>query len=250
MATFHDKNHLLRMLKGQLGIYSVPLPFSDDEFYKLVILDITLPEFSNLCPYIEKVIMDIQTDAVPDREDPVHIDGDSTTINTLLRIPPVRPNRILGVASVKPHNRLSNLSMSSSFETLESYQDLAQAQEIANLSSLMIPPMTFEYKAPDKVRLYNNHTYTSKLEVEVKYEHHPELFTIPDGQRSSFFKLALLDAKSWLFENLKHYNEFETAYGHISLKIDDWANASDQRADLLEKWEDTYHMDQPNTFWI
>lgn len=250
MGVFHDKNHLIRMMKGDLGIYSVPLPISDEELYQLIIIDKTLPVFSEYAPYIEKIIMDIQTDAVPDREDPVNIDGDSSTINTLLRIPPIKTNRIIGVASVKPHNRLSNLSMSSSFETLESYQDLAQAQSLADLASAMIPPMTFEYKPPDKIRLYNNHTYTSKLEVEVKYEHHPELFTIPDGQRGSFYDLALLDAKDWLYQNMKQYNEFETAYGHISLKIDDWADAKGERRDLLERWDESYHMDQPNIFWI
>lgn len=248
---FHDKNHLLRMMKGDLGVMAIPLPISDEELYQLIILDRTLPTFSQVCPLIEKVIMDIQTDAVPDREDPVHIDGDSTTINTLLRIPPVKPYRILGVASVRPHNRLSNLSMSSSFETLESYQDLAQAQSLADLSSLMIPPMTFEYKAPDKVRLYNNHTYTSKLEVEVKYEHHPELFTIPDTARESFYKLALLDAKSWFYTNMNQFSEFETAYGHVTLKnIEEWSGADDKREELLNNWDETYHMDQPNIFWI
>ena len=251
MPAFRDKNHLLRLLKGDLGIYSLPLPFDDNEFYQNIILDRTLPEFSSMFPDIRTVIMDIYTDAVPDREDPVNIDGDSVTINTLLRIPPIRAQRIQGVASVKPHNRLSNLSMSSSFETLESYQDLAQAQSLADLASIMIPPATFKFIAPDKVRLYNNHTYTSKIEVEVKYDHHEELFTITDpGMRAAFYNLALLDAKSWMYANLKRYGGFRTAYGEVNLEIDDWSSAEADRKELISQWEEVMHLDQPNVFWI
>ena len=250
MATFRDKNHLLRLLKGDLGIASRPLPFNDEEFYQYIILDRALPEFSSLMPYIEKIIMDIYTDAVADREDPVNIDGDSVTINTLLRIPPVKAQRILGVASVRPHNRLSNLSMTSSFEAVESYQDLAQAQSLADLSSLLIPPMTFQYVKPDKLRLYNNHTYTSKIEVEVKYEHHPELHTIPMSQRSSFYKMALLMAKSFMYNNMIHFTGFRTAYGEVDLKIDDWSSAEGDLNELITNWEELYHLDQPNIFWI
>jgi hypothetical protein len=250
MPSFKDKNHLMRLLKTVLGIYSVPIPVSDEDFYNLVIQDMTLPDFSVYCPYRQRIMMDIKTDAVPDEEDPLIIDGDSSTVNNLLRIPKVVDRRIIGVSSVNPYNSLSNLSMSSSFETLESYQDLAQAQELANLASAMIPPKTFEFIAPDKIRLYNNHVYNSKLIVEVAYVHHPELHTIPEGARSSFFKLALLDAKIFLYNTLKHYNGIETAYGHVDLKIDDWSGAEGERADLINQWDDSFHLDQPNMFWI
>ena len=251
MGTFRDKNHLLRNLKGDLGIFSTPLPFDDNEFYKLIIEDRALPEFSAYMPYMKVVIMDIYTDAVADREDPVNIDGDSVTINTLLRIPPILDQRILGVDYVRPHNRLSNLSMSSSFETVQNYQDLAQAQSLADLSSLMIPPMTFEYRPPDKIRLYNNHTYTSKLEVRVKYEHHKELFTIKDSLRPAFYQFALLTAESWFYANMRNYPGFRTAYGEVEIKaMDEWSGARDKKEELCKEWDETYHLDQTNIFYI
>ena len=42
---------------------------------------------------------------------------------------------------------------------------------------------------------------------------------------------------------MKHYNELQTAHGTVNLKIDDWANAESERESLLEKWDDTYHLD-------
>ena len=106
------------------------------------------------------------------------------------------------------------------------------------------------YKRPDKIRLYNNHTYTSKIEVEVKYEHHHELFTIPDSQRESFYEFALLTAKAFLFNNLDMYSGFRTAYGEVDLKIDKWGNAEDDLRSMVKEWEELYHLDQPNIFWI
>lgn len=250
MAAFRDKNHLMRIIKTTLGIYSVPIPVSDEDFYNLVIVDNTLPTFSVISPFIEKIMMDVARDAVPDYEDPVLLDGNASPINNLCRIPKIRQEEIITVMSVTPYNALANLSMSSSFETLESYQDLAQAQELANLASAMIPPKTFEFVPPDKIRLYNNHTYNSKILVEIGYMHSPELFTIPITQRDSFFDLALLDAKLFLYNTLKHYSEIETAYGRVNLKIDDWNGAEGERKELLERWADTYHLDQPNMFWI
>lgn len=251
MPTFRDKNHLMRLLKTTLGIYSIPLPFDDQEFYDLVICDMTLPDFSIYCPFRDKVMLDIENDVVADWEDPVQIDGDSSTVNSLLRIPKKYDDRpIISVMSVSPYNSLSNLSMSSSFETLESYQDLACAQEIANLSSAMIPPKTFEFLPPDKIRLYNNHVYNSKLIAEIAYMHHKELFTIPTAARQSFFELAKLDAKVFLYNTLKHYSSITTAYGTIDLKIDEWSNAESERAELTSRWDDLYHLDQPNMMYI
>lgn len=239
------------MLKTTLGIYSIPLPVPDEEFYQLVIEDMTLPDFSIYNPFKDKIMMDIKTDAVADYEDPVMIDGDSSPINNLLRIPKKYSDRtILSVLGVQPYNSLSNLSMSSSFETLESYQDLAVSQGLADLASAMIPPKTFEFIPPDKIRLYNNHVYNSKIMVEVAYQHHKELFTIPVTARSSFFKLAKLDAKIFLYNTLKHYSSITTAYGTIDLKIDDWANAESERDELTNQWDDTFHLDQNSMFWV
>ena len=69
------------------------------------------------------------------------------------------------------------------------------------------------------------------------------LSTISETASESFFKLALLDTQENLYSMMKHYNEIQSAYGTVSMKIDDWSNAESERADLLREWEETYHMD-------
>ena len=51
------------------------------------------------------------------------------------------------------------------------------------------------------------------------------------------------------YDYMKHYNELSTAHGSINLKIDDWANASQDRDALLDKWDDTFHLDRKTQYF-
>jgi hypothetical protein len=82
-----------------------------------------------------------------------------------------------------------------------------------------------------------------EIDIEFAVEHTENLSSIPPTAFESFHELAELDIKIFLYNTLKHYNEIQTAYGTISLKIDDWANAEQDRKDLIEKWRDLYHLD-------
>ena len=246
---FNDKNHLMRLIKSRLGIYTVRLPLTDKDLYDAVIIDATLPQFSIFCPHRHMQIINTDISQIPDDE--LMNNNTYSPANLLIRIPnPFGYRKILGVNRIGPYISLSGMTMSSSYETMEAYQDLAIGQSIANLASTMMPPKTFEFLPPDKVRLYNNFSFTTLVEAEVFYYHHNELHTIPDTARDSFFKLALLDMKVFLYNNLKIYNEMETAFGKLNLKVDDWSNAEQERSDLIQKWEDTYHLDQNCLFFI
>ena len=48
---------------------------------------------------------------------------------------------------------------------------------------------------------------------------------------------------------MKHYTELQSAYGTINLRIDDWSNAESERTELLNTWEDTYHLDGPQMIY-
>ena len=46
-----------------------------------------------------------------------------------------------------------------------------------------------------------------------------------------------------LYQTMKHYNEIQTAYGTIQMKLADWQNAADQRKQLVDDWANLYQMD-------
>ena len=62
-------------------------------------------------------------------------------------------------------------------------------------------------------------------------------------------KLALLDAKVNLYPTLKMYTQLNTSIGTIDLKLDDWANAEQERNELINQWDDTYVLDIPNIYY-
>ena len=59
----------------------------------------------------------------------------------------------------------------------------------------------------------------------------------------SFFELANLDIQNMLYKTMKHYTDISSAYGNISLKLDEWQNAKSEREQLVNQWKSNYHMD-------
>ena len=111
-----------------------------------------------------------------------------------------------------------------------------------NLMNTMIPRLTFKFEAPRTLYVYNAFS-SNKVVLSLGFEHDKSLASIPETCREEFLKLALLDVKENLYPTLKQYTELSTAIGNINLKLDDWANAEDNRRELMEKWDDTYHLD-------
>ena len=56
-------------------------------------------------------------------------------------------------------------------------------------------------------------------------------------------QLATLDVKMFLYNTLKLYDNIPTAFGNIQLKIEDHQGAESERTALLDKWNDTFHLD-------
>lgn len=112
----------------------------------------------------------------------------------------------------------------------------------ASMYSVMMPKMTFEYTHPRKLKIFNQYS-ESNIVVDLGFQHDVSLASIPDTCRTSFMELALLDVKENLYPIFRSYANLSTAYGNIDLKIDSWENAESERRDLIQKWDDTYHLD-------
>lgn len=245
---FKNKAHLLKRLKQMLGIYSIKLPVTDDELYQDVIVETTLPVFSIYMPYQYELLVDLNEIRITDR----YAADDSSLISNCYQIPDIFPNQsCLGINNIRPYIEYNGMMMTSSYETIDSYQTLATGQTLANLASAMIPPQTFKFMPPNKFEIYNQVLYNNKVFLDLNYVHSPELFTIPETARESFFKLALLDTRAYLYNMLKYYTTIQTAYGQMDLKIENWENAENDRQELLNQWDDNYHLDScPAVFFI
>lgn len=235
---------LMTSIKMDLGIYGLALPFKEGDKVLFDVLKLkTNKMFSIFCPYKLQVMLNLH-DLKCIRQD---------YVESIYLLPQglFGDRKLLYVDNVTPkQNLLGSGYINPIFDgSVEMYNSLILTQANANLISMAAPPITFKYIKPNRVHLYNTATIYGEMYFDLAYEHSDNLQTIPDTAYDSFYDLAVLDEKCFLYNTLKHYNNIQTAFGEISMHIDDWADAAGERKDLLEHWRDTYHEDG-NQFWI
>ena len=221
---------LISSIKMDLGVYGMALPFDNpDEMFRDVLELKTIPTFSQFQPYYLPLKLDL--DKIPCIEKNVNY--------CIYELPDAFGDaEILFIKKLEEdldtftHGYLDTGALMGNL----SWGDMMMGQANANLSSMAMPAVTFEYLAPNKVKIFNDSfMYSRKVRLEVALEHSKNLATISKTAQYSFTKLATLDIKMMLYNNLKHYNDLQTAFGTINLKIDDWSNAESERADLLRE---------------
>lgn len=231
-------SQLMTRLKMDLGIYVVPLPFENSEkALNDVITTKTLPVFSQFVPRRWEEDLSIndlkQIDATVDvstYELPKHLFF--TSIISIMRCEPI--NTMFNGAYYSGTPILSG--------TTDLFEDMLLGSATYDVMSAIAPPFSYDFIRPNKLRIYNMTCYLDKIRLIIGYQHADNLSTIPVDAEQSFYDLALLDMKIFLYNNLKYYDEINTAYGNIKLRIEDWSNAESQREDLLQKWSEVYHI--------
>lgn len=237
-----NMSSLLTRLKMDLGIYTFALPFDTNTALEEVITVITLPVFSVYCPLKEKFQCNVK-----DLKELEHTDSYQTYL-----LPDWKYKQIIDVEDVEYDNSMMSgvgyAANAALFNNNSLLQQTMLGQAGINITRAMIPKLTFQYEHPRKLRIYNLYN-SCRLVLSLLCQHHPSLASIPPTQEQSFYQLALLDSKIFLYNALKHYNEIETAYGRITLKIDDWSDAKSERDQLIEKWDDTFHLDRTTIYF-
>lgn len=241
-SIWRDKSHLMRLVKKHCGIYSIKLPLSDQELYEQVIQDDTLPTFSSYFPLVKHVPCDLnQLRVQGDRE------STSSDVSDIYEIPPLWPEDsnerfILGIEKITWFNDMRYQQINSTYETIESYQALAVAQSVANLASTMEPPYITEFIPPNRFRISNGTYYKDRVVLHVEHSYSNQLYDIPMGKRGSFYKLALLDMRRFLWENLKYFQSLRTAIAEMNLGIETWQEAESKREEFLKELDGSAHL--------
>jgi len=241
---------LISSIKMELGLMAMATPFENiDEMIREVIVVRTLPVFDELYPYIV----------------PLHIDTNDLTMierraeSTVYMLPDVFGDaNIMMITHMEPifdEDRYSNDYNTSLFSygvtpCIFGYQELMLAQAQANMLSAASKGSTFKFLPPNMIEIFSGYAMGNNYRLSVALSHAENLSTLPATCYGSFLKLAALDVKSYLYNTLIHYENLSTAYGQLSLNIDRWSNADDDRRALIEKWEQTYHLDLSNIYFI
>jgi hypothetical protein len=137
--------------------------------------------------------------------------------------------KVLSVVEVQDSG-FSNLNRVPEVYDMESAILYAQATNIASMTRANW--RTFKFLPPNKVRLNGYYDYDF-VGVTVKIPH-PSIATIPDGLSESFYNLAELDIKIFLYNQLKYVDHLEVPDGTIELHLDGWENAKQDRDELIK----------------
>lgn len=230
-------SNVITRIKLKLGLINISTPFENlDDTILTILNDITTPTFSIYYPYKDTLHIHLH--------DLELLEKDALYEKVLL--PDFKTRELLYVFDVKYNNDdLSGLGYyGGGVPLLEGnlMNQVMLANAGASMMSTMIPKMTFKFEQPRTLYVYNAFS-SCDLQIELGFAHDKSLASIPETCREEYLKLALLDVKENLYPTLKQYTEISTAIGNINLKIDDWADAENQRRELIDKWDDTYHLD-------
>lgn len=237
-----NMSSLITRIKLELGLYAIALPVENlDDTIAQVIKNTTLRVYSQYFPQYEIV-----------RKPSAEIEHAERNLEyTDLMIPVPQGQEIIFVADVyydaSDINGIGYYGAGMPVFSANMVSDLLTTSVGANLTNMMFPKITWEFKYPNKLRVY--HLYGGSIFIKYAKLHDQSLSSVPMSQEETFTNLAILDVKKALYAIVKHYNEIETAHGRINLKVDDWADTSQERKDLLREWDDIYHLEQKTIYF-
>lgn len=234
---------LITSIKIDTGLMTMASPFENlDELIREIIVIRTLPVFNELAPYKVPLLIDTnELEVVEHRsESDVYVLPDVFGDAEIMMITGIEP------AYDEYRNTSSyNTSMFAYGATpcYFGYQDIILAQSQANMLSTVTKGITVNFIPPNMIEIFNAYSMGNNYRLNVCLSHSENLSTLPSTCYTSFLKLATLDVRAYLYNTLIHYDQLQTAYGQLSLNIDRFSNAEDDRRALIEKWEQTYHLD-------
>lgn len=213
---------LLRHIKMKLGASHRPLPITDEEIMETVYQE-SLYTFSMYYPFMYNVAVKGKRDAVPGEQGVYYLSE-------------AEGLEVLGVAKMFRGEGYINGGIYPRF-TADNAFDM---QIHADVTSMIQIPDTFHFHPPNKVEIFPKYVSNHDLLFVVKCIHPKHLGTIPLALREQFFSICELDTKVALWHILKNYDNINTAFGTIQLRLEDLESAEDKRTELLSNWDSKY----------
>ena len=229
-------SNIVTRIKLKLGLLNIATPIENlDDTIVLILQGITLPVFSIYNP---------QKDSLRIKTFDLELEEKTAEYEKYI-LPEFKSRKLLYVTDVRyDTGLLSGVGAYGAIPLIQGnvIQQIGLSNMGSQLMNMVIPKMTFKYVHPRRLYLYNVYAHCQVI-IDLAFEHDKSLASIPETARESFMELALLDVKENLYPTIRQYNELNTTLGNINLKLDEWANAEQERKELISRWDDAYHMD-------
>lgn len=234
---------ITRMKLQLFGMLNIVTPFEDlNGTIKSIIEDITLPVFSIYSPSKDKISLCLN--------DLEMVRKGAESCEYLL--PDFKTRELLYVLDLNYSDNdttsLAYFAGTAPFMNGPSIRQLMLGNVATQIANYFVPSPTMHFTPPRKLEVFNAYA-SAHMRIELGFQHDKSLASIPRSASESFMELAMLDQKMTLYPTLKYYADNDTAYGHIGLKIEGWESAESDRKQLLDKWDDTYHLDVAKPFY-
>ena len=147
------------------------------------------------------------------------------------------------------NNSINSYTIGSPFVGFGAYmpQDIVNAVQTGAAINKFLgstsQPAISEWLGENKIKLINTPEH-AVLKFTARVDHDPNGETIPESCVESFKELAVLDVQMHLYNILINMKGVGAAHKSIELPIDRWANAESERKQLLEKWTESFHLDE------
>ena len=222
-----DINRLMRKIDRHLGLSALQL----EKFYpriQEVLMDDTLRTLAQFFPYEYRIKLNLSESVGAE-----YLTGDEYIYYITDKYLEANPNvdiisvrRVIGGGEFEQWNA-----------PLQTFNIDAMILEGAasNIRSLLnISTKSFKFLPPNRILLKGfGSNETVYLECKLTY---PNWGAVPESISIAAEQLAKLDVKIYLWNELKLYNKLESADGSIDMQIDEWANAENERQELLDSW--------------
>lgn len=245
MAHANDMTNLLNKIERRLGL--IPLtPHLPEKYGKDAWADVikedTLTTFSRYFPWKVPFLV---TPDVPQRNGWYIIDEEKYFGRTgvLLGVQDIDWNDFsannLSIAQVTGYGNYIDF-----YGTNFSFEDMLGAQMRADAMSLFNYGIYIEYKEPNMFRLVGLVSQPAiqmrRFTVSVLLKHPDSLNTISPTKMETFEELAKADVATFLAKNLKYWDQMETVFATVDLKMNDLEEAAANRATIIDKLEQTF----------
>ena len=238
-------SEIITICKQNMGLRDLPKPVTDEEI-QWRLEHVTLKEFSQVYPYSASfMIGESERLCKPYTGIPTN---HTNTYSNVYRIPEhyYQGKTIMSVSNVnisRPQGYNDLYVPSGAIGDISSVMSsMAAIQMAAAMAKTMTHALTWDFKQPDILVMYNGWT-GGYYEIELMMSHDVSLSTIPPTCFSQFLQLCQLDLEEFLYMKLKRVQNLDLGVGSIELKIDDWADAGARKRELLEELADASALD-------
>jgi hypothetical protein len=214
---------VLRYINRNLGALLQELELSADEMMRVVFQE-SLPTYSKYYPYKYRLTVG-NSSFVPG------------SLNTY-QIPNEDQLEIIGIHKVF----ISNMAQFGSTMIPLSYNPF-ETQIFNDYVSMTVTPVTWQYLPPNQVTVFPKIVNYQEAILEVKAIHPKHMKTIPMNMRDEFLRLCLLDILVSMYPLRHRFESFTTPYGTMQPFMEMVDRATDDRKELLEKWNTMFLKD-------